>query len=122
MSENIRIRYGRVNERNPKNTLATFQDGETVFFGISRCNTTVGDRFVKIRGREIASNRAMFAAEEDVSFPTIDGTTIQIHESGMRGQVPSKDVAELLNVFNNIDNVLRNRYVNRTNHTEYLEV
>ena len=61
MDNKIRFRYGRTEGRHPKNTLATVRDGEHVYFGISRCNTDMNDKFNKEDGRKYALIRAQAA-------------------------------------------------------------
>lgn len=122
-TENTRIRYGRVNDHSPKNTLVTVRDGDTVYFGISRCNMDAGDRFNKDTGKMIASRRAALAASESDRYNYLSGTNVQVHDSGLRGRVPRESIVDLLRTFGSIDRVLYDRAVaSRTNNSEHVEV
>ena len=99
-------------KQNRKNTLVTITDGETIFFGISRCNVTAGDKFLKAKGRGVARGRALKAQEEFPNSSQADGTIADLnfvtHSSGLRGFVQQDRVPELLEYFRNIDENLRN--------------
>lgn len=105
MSNTSRVRYGRVGKnRYPKNTLVTMRNGDTIYFGVSRCNNNAGDSFDKSLGTTIAANRATLAAyEEDNQDLVLNGGTISIHRSGLRGSVALSNITTLLNYFDNID-------------------
>jgi hypothetical protein len=46
-----------------KNTLLTLSVGDTIYWGISRCNLDMGDRFSKVEGRSRALLRLLHARE-----------------------------------------------------------
>jgi len=121
-TENAMVRYGRVDNRTPKNTLVTVRDGDTVYFGISRCNTDAGDTFKKDTGKMIASRRAALAASESEGYGYMVGTNVQVHDSGLRGRVPRENIVELLRTFGNIDSVLLDRAVASRTSSEHVEV
>jgi len=98
---NTKIRFGRV-ETHPKNTLATVLDGETIYFGIARCNTDCKDHFTKARGVELATVRAGVAQKDPGGEWKVDGS-LHIHQSGLFGQVAFKDIVKLLKYFDDVD-------------------
>jgi hypothetical protein len=124
MSElnNVRIRYGRVNEYIPKNTLVTLRDGNTIYFGIARCNTSAGDVFRKNIGKLIAGRRAAIATCESDKYDYLTGTNIQVHNSGLRGKVSSDNVVELLQTFDEIDQLLYNKAIEQETNIENVGV
>ena len=78
--ENLMARYSRVlkpgclcvspNERKNadfqyKNTLLTLSVGDTIYWGISRCNLNMGDRFSKVEGRSRALLRLLYARDQN---------------------------------------------------------
>jgi hypothetical protein len=96
-NEVVMIRYGKVNNQT-KNCLFTIRKGETIYFGISRCNKKHYN-FLKAKGKLIASERATIAAEvyeQEVS-------DFEVHESGLRGVCPKSQVVEMLQYLDNID-------------------
>lgn len=123
-TEDVRVRYGRRESRTPKNTLVTFRNGNTVYFGISRCNVEAGDTFLKSLGKHIAKQRAdMASVNPDESKDLVPGTSVKVHESGLRGRVDIGHIKELLKTFDNIDDVLYRKALNdRLNQTEHVGV
>jgi hypothetical protein len=88
-----------------KDTLFTFREGDTVFFGISRCNVKAGDVFDKTKGRLIAQGRAFKAKE------LVDSGQVQKREVGnieqekqfvSYGSIPVVDVKNLLGYFRSL--------------------
>lgn len=116
------VRYGRVDDHTPKNTLVTVRDGDTVYFGISRCNTDAGDTFKKATGKMIAGRRAALAASEGDRYGYLVGTNVQVHDSGLRGRVPRDNIVELLRTFSDIDNLLHERAVASRTSSEHVGV
>ena len=96
------IRYGRKNGQ-PKNTLYTIQDGNYIYFGISRCSKH--DQFSKQHGRYIAEGRAELAFEDNA-----DTTDLLLHTSGLRGVVSADHIRELIQYFEHIDECLAKEY------------
>lgn len=108
---------------NRKNTLVTIRDGDTIFFGISRCNVTAGDKFSKAKGQMVAKARAEKAMQEFGAigaavnsvrteqqadgFVTGDGQ-LSTHFSGLRGFISANAVVELLQYFREIDKIAHN--------------
>lgn len=82
------IRYARDVDGNPRATLATIRNGDTIYFGVSVCSPK--DHFNKKLGRLIAFNRAQKAQEEQ-------------EEQGLNnrfwGLVPVESVEDLLDTF-----------------------
>jgi hypothetical protein len=96
------VRYGRVNGQ-PKNCLYTIRRDNTIYFGISRCKFDSGDRFIKDKGRFIASERAYLATDElddNVSDLLTD-------VSGLRGAINRDNVVKLLQYFENVDAIIK---------------
>lgn len=104
----VRVRYGRDENRTPKNTLVTVRIEDTLFFGISRCRVN-DDRPVKDVGKDLASIRCSVAVDEPWNTATRDGT-FEIHKSGLLGCVDISEKEKLLSYFRNIDNVLKNQF------------
>ena len=105
---NVRVRYSRLDKRVPKNTLVTIRDGETVYFGIARCNRKL-DTFRRDVGTHIATKRAELAREgSNGNVHTTDGDDLRVHTSRMRGQTTVDNVKELVKFFNDIDNICLN--------------
>jgi len=100
-----RVRYGRPYSKEPKNTLVTTRDGDTVFFGIARCNRKL-DCFHKSIGKYIARQR-LFCIDEDELSPNGD---LNLHHSGLRGTVGIENVKSLLEYFNNIDGMYLHKH------------
>jgi hypothetical protein len=98
------VRYGRVDGA-PKNVLYTIRKGETIYFGISRCNTS-HDSFRKTNGKLIASERALLA-EEEVSENQV--SDFALHKSGLRGVCSKEKVVEMLKYFDFIDRIMFDR-------------
>ena len=48
-----------------KNTLLTLSVGDTIYWGISRCNLDMGDRFSKVEGRSRALLRLLYARDQN---------------------------------------------------------
>jgi len=121
----IRIRYGRVNG-GPKNTLVTTQSGDTIYFGIARCNLVLNDVFKRSGlngGRTIATRRLERILEEgDIpSYKKIGN--IMVHPKGLRGFVSRENVKELISFFNNIDEWSRERFapLAKIRYSEHIE-
>lgn len=104
MSEDKRIRYSRLNDRFPKNTLVTFRNDDLVYFGISRCNSK-RDHFSKEFGKQLAEQRALLASAE-VSMGENETGGMEIHKSGLRGVTKVEDIKRLLTYFQNIDDIM----------------
>jgi hypothetical protein len=100
--EVIMVRYGRETNGKPKNTLYTIRKGESIYFGISRCNHKF-DQFRKDAGKHIAAERAVLAAEEHEGLPVSD---FEPHERGLRGVCTRSAIVELLQYFDHIDDIL----------------
>ena len=110
MSERkFRIRYGRIDGITPKNTLATVTDSDVVYFGIARCNTMIGDTFHKTLGTKIAKNRCLAATDDEEQYQQLENSHVYMHHSGLRGSVRKAHVAELINTFGQIDDLLYER-------------
>ena len=108
MSENRRVRYGRVEGRAPKNTLVTVREDNTIYFGIARCRTEA-DRFTKADGLKLANLRCEVARSNPDGHFSVDGS-FQLHSSGLFGQVDVDDVTKLLSHFDSVDDWgLKNR-------------
>lgn len=90
---------------NRKNTLVTLREGDVIYFGIARCNATVGDVFKKSHGRMIAKARAIRAKLEFAV--TNEENTFSLHESNLRGFVLKEKIADLLKYFDNIDSIMK---------------
>lgn len=104
---NEKTRYSKnPDNANRKNTLVTLQDGETIFFGISRCNRDAGDRFLKARGRTAAKARAIRASIEFKSVPNDLKNKFVANANGLRGHCAVADVKEVLKYFQNIDQIM----------------
>jgi len=104
----VRVRYSRLEKRVPKNTLATICDGDTIYFGIARCNRKL-DTFRREVGTHIASKRAELAKEGSCNdvITTVEAD-LQVHSSKMRGFISVDRVKELVIYFNDIDNICLN--------------
>lgn len=111
--ERLRIRYGRVNGRSPKNTLVTCRRDKTIFFGISRCNNDTGDAFTKPVGKHIAQARTGMAVTEENEGKTNYRTgpdDIRVHRSGLRGSCSVSNIQSLLEYFGNVDAIHYNLF------------
>jgi hypothetical protein len=97
------VRYGRTTDGAPKNVLFTIRRGETIYFGISRCNTK-HDSFRKAKGKLIASERASLAAEEVSDQEVSDFAP---HDSGLRGVCTKEKVVQMLQYFDDIDQQMK---------------
>lgn len=105
-----RIRYGRLSreDRTPKNTLVTVRDGDTVYFGISRCNRKL-DVFHKTIGTHIAQCRAQIASDDCIdnsdycTYVPNDKSDFRLHKSGLRGAVDLVNVKEVVKFFRVVD-------------------
>ena len=102
MSNNRRVRYSRLEDRCPKNTLVTYRNENLVYFGISRCHSK-NDRFSKELGKDLAETRAQLALNE---AGNIEESNMSIHRSGLRGVAKVDEVKQLLTYFQNIDNIM----------------
>jgi hypothetical protein len=103
--EVVMVRYGRQDGK-PKNTLYTIRKNDTIYFGISRCNAK-HDQFRKEAGKHIASERALLAVDEFAADQVSDFT---LYQNGLRGVCPTEKVIEMLQYFDNIDEVLINKH------------
>lgn len=100
-TEQARIRYSRLENRSPKNTLVTLRDGDDVYFGIARCNVKL-DTFNKSVGKYIAAQRAALVTEDDTTrYHSSNG--LVLHESGLRGYTSVSNITKLLDHFNDVD-------------------
>jgi hypothetical protein len=100
-TNNERVRFG-----NNKNTLYTIKEDETIYFGISRCNSDSPDIFNKKMGRLIARGRAALAQAEWNQTSNGSGPPFQLvadDKAGLRGAVSVTDVDQLLQYFSVID-------------------
>ena len=100
-----RVRYSRLEKgRTPKNTLVTVLDNDVVYFGISRCNRKM-DVFHKAVGTFIANERADLARDDEQAYRynQLENTSVNLHDSGLRGSVPVENVRELIEHFRNVD-------------------
>lgn len=101
--EMTQVRYGRKENQNELNrVLYTVKEGESIYFGIARCNVTKGDKFEKARGRQIAEARALKAKSETPE----ELKDIKISESPFfhpYGKVPVSEVKDLLQYFRGLD-------------------
>lgn len=120
MNSSERIRYGKTSKHRilkrglfdkeyteiasvPKNTLVTYNNDESIFFGIARCNDKL-DIFNKNIGKRIARNRANLTLRDNTStYINVPNTSILIYQDQLRGVVPALKVKELLHFFYNID-------------------
>ena len=104
--ENIRVRFSKVGDsRMPKNTLVTKRDGDTIYFGISRCMLSQ-DTLRKVEGRNWAMDRLKQAMTEKIQSWITDGS-FNLDTSGLYGTVGVEDVKKLLRYFENIDVVCK---------------
>lgn len=109
-TQRSRVRYSRLSrkDRTPKNTLVTVRQGDTVYFGIARCNRKL-DTFHKNIGTYIAQQRADIAsndgaASSDYSLHAVTGDVdFRLHRSGLRGCVRIENVKEVVNYFRTVD-------------------
>lgn len=105
-----RVRYSRFSkeDRTPKNTLVTVRDGDTVYFGISRCNVKL-DTFHKNIGTYIAQQRAQIVSEDQATgsdystYVPTENAELRLHKSGLRGRVALTDVKEVVKYFRIVD-------------------
>jgi hypothetical protein len=104
-------RYSKSPDKsNRKNTLVTIQDGDVIYFGISRCNTKAGDKFLKSKGQMVAKARAIKASIEARYSPLTAASQdngLTTHFGGLRGFVAVAHIHDLLQYFRDIDNVMR---------------
>jgi hypothetical protein len=106
MNEITMVRYGRVDGQ-PKNCLFTIRRDNIIYFGISRCRFDSGDRFVKDKGRFIASERAALVIDE-----LDDGVNdLTVDTSGLRGAVNRDNVVKLLQYFDNVDAIIKQKKI-----------
>ena len=123
--ENIRVRYSwterevkEVNkdtnqvevkvQKQPKNTMCTLRDNDTIYFGIARCHFPL-DTMDKNHGKALAQLRINCAiAAKDVERPNswrVDGT-LKVNSGGMFGQVNVTEITKLLQYFENLDETM----------------
>jgi len=106
-NESIRVRYGRVENRMPKNTLVTMRVDGKIYFGIARCNNKM-DAFKREVGTHIATGRVILASHECgegyMLHAGLNGD-MRVHQNYLRGIVSVEDVHELLDYFNRIDDI-----------------
>lgn len=95
-----RVRYGRLEDRSPKNTLVTIRKDGLIYFGIARCNSKL-DIFHKSIGTHIAEQRAQLATSDIGMYSHHYG--IEIHKSGVRGNTKVGNIKTLISYFRNID-------------------
>lgn len=112
---NVKTRYSKNPDKlNRKNTLVTISEGNTIFFGISRCNVTAGDKFLKAKGQMVAEARAEKAITDFANLVTLDTQAdgyvddLTLHFSGLRGFISKEKVPALLEYFRNIDKLAHN--------------
>lgn len=107
-SSTTRVRYSRLSreDRTPKNTLVTIRRGDTVYFGIARCNRKL-DTFHKNIGTYIAQQRVQLAQTEprdDYStYVPESNSDFVLHKSGLRGSVSLTNIKEVVNYFRIVD-------------------
>lgn len=101
MSKLFRTRFGRVANRQPKNTLVTFRSEGKIYFGIARCNSEL-DTFDKNLGKRIATARAELAPADTELVP-LGETDVLLHKSGLRGVVSVENVVQLIEYFREVD-------------------
>jgi hypothetical protein len=102
---NYRIRYSKTTD-GPKNTLATIQDGDYVYFGIARCNTKVGDRFNKKHGTMVSLARAEKMLSNNSSV-WLNGQTYWFADNNLSGVTHVSLVKQLLQDFEMIDDLCK---------------
>lgn len=103
--ENVMIRYGRIENGWPKNTLVTVRKEDRVYFGISRCLLSE-DRPKKSEGREEAKRKLQKALSEADDDWRQDGSLL-IHSTGHFGVVSADEVPRLLEYFRNVDKICK---------------
>ena len=102
-TRSVRVRYSRLDEkRSPKNTLYTKLEGESLYFGIARCNVKL-DTFVRSVGSHIAEERANRALTETENSNYATVGSLSVHRSGLRGSVSRSNVKELIEYFRSVD-------------------
>jgi len=112
MENNIRVRYGKVNNQ-AKNTLVTIRNGDTIYFGISRCRLSA-DKVSKEEGKKKATIRATVAAQNVAPLALVDGTScLFVHKTGLFGNINFKDILVLLSYFEKIDNIMLPSYLRK---------
>jgi len=100
--ETKRVRYGRLENRRPKNTLVTVRQDDTVYFGIARCNVNL-DTFHRKIGTYIAEQRALMARDDTQAFRYSEVGGLVLHESGLRGSVAVDNVKDAVEHFRGVD-------------------
>jgi hypothetical protein len=103
MERSMQVRYSRVKNQ-PKNTLVTKRDGETIFFGIARCRLKA-DHATKEEGRKLAEFRANIAVEASGAGQFNRDGTFVVHSTGMFGCVGVADILKLLKYFDNLERI-----------------
>lgn len=101
----MKVKYGRVDGNAPKNTLVTIREGDTVFFGIARCNMGC-DNPVKEIGKILATERALLA-QSGVAKAFEENGEFLIHKSRQFGKVSMEELPKLLEYFDNVDQIER---------------
>lgn len=103
----FRVRYSRNYKNAPKNTLVTIRKDDTIYFGISRCNSDF-DRPNKEIGKALALKRAEISATGAAGSWYNEGS-LQVHKSGLLGRVDRVDIVRLLEYFDKVDEYCRER-------------
>jgi len=105
MSNNVRYRYLHNKKNQIIACLSTYQRDEEIYFGIARQNPKLGtDRRLM---REISYGRAVKAFEEAISaspklpYAEVHADVVNIHVTGLRGVVFTKDIKTLIDYFQN---------------------
>lgn len=104
---NTRFRHGRNRRGELCGTLVTVREGDTIYFGIAKCNLKC-DSFSKADGRERAIDKAYIAYDNRDKFrnPIVkDGLTL--HKSGLLGKCNVDNIPALLDYFRDASNFLR---------------
>lgn len=103
MMSNERVRYG-YDATSRKDVLYTVRHEGNIYFGISRCNVKIGDKFDKTLGVTIAAGRARTALADVDSLSSLTVVNLYLDQSGTRGYCKIEDVKSLLNYFDNLNN------------------
>ena len=102
---NEMTRYSKNPDRcNRTNTLVTIKEGDLIFFGISRCNKTAGDTFLKSKGSMVAKARAIRAKIEGREATG----EFTLYANGLRGSCSQANIRSLLEYFDNVDTIMYN--------------
>jgi hypothetical protein len=97
-----RIRYTYNEKGHRKNMMMTVAIGETIYFGIARCNNL--DRFDRDRGYFIAQERAM-SADQQKTLPDefFNHGELMMRKNQLSGWCNVKDVKKVVEHFLTID-------------------